>query len=536
MGRMNHTALAWVILGTTTAFGTAAGMAKGTSTSARSGAAGDVPPAFALRHLGTHSTGLFDRSASEVAAYHAPSRRLWVVNGTAGVDVIDISDPAKPTKVATHAATEPTSVAIHGDLVAIAEPGEGNAPGRILFRSAADGAALGEVVVGHGPDMCTFTPDGLALLVANEGEPEGDSDAEGTVSVVDLRGGPSKATVRTAGFGAFEPRRAELAAQGVHLPVPGAGLARQFEPEYLAVSPDGTVAFVAIQEANALAVLDLATATVTEVHGLGLKDFSACGLDPNDRDGVRIRPEPVLGLRQPDTVACWSHGGRTFVATSNEGEVREDKATDELRKVSALKLDPRRFPDASIAGDDRLGRLDASAPACDTDGDGLADRIVAFGGRGVTVWEWAPGSLKMVWDSGSDLERAVAAGKAGHNNDGRKFRSDDRRSASKGPEPEGLATMVVDGRRILAVGLERPGGVVLWDATDPSAPVLMGHFNRFDPAVDPAKDLARAGDIAPEGVLAIDAAAAPGGMPLIVTCNEVSGTTTIWAVVPAASK
>lgn len=533
---MNHTALAWAIVAANPALHPAVGAASCDPAGSRAKAVGEAPPAFTLRHLGTHSTGRFDQGASEVAAYHAPSRRLWVVNGAAGVDVIDVSDPAKPVRVATHAATAPTSVAIHGELAAIAEPGSGDSPGRILFRSVADGTALGEVTVGHGPDMCAFTPDGRTLLVANEGEPRGGSDAEGTVSVIDLRDGPSRATVRTAGFGAFETMRGELVAQGVHLPVPGAGIARQFEPEYVAASPDGKVAFVAVQEANALAVLDLATAAVTEVHGLGLKDFSTCGLDPCDTDGVRIRPEPVLGLRQPDTVVCWSDRGRVFVATSNEGEVREDKSTDELRKVSALKLDPRRFPDPSIAGDDRLGRLDASAPACDTDGDGLADRIVAFGGRGVTVWEWAPGSLRMVWDSGSDIERVVAAGKSGHNNDGRRFRSDDRRSASKGPEPEGLATMVVDGRRILAVGLERPGGVVLWDATDPSAPVLMGHFNRFDPSVDPAKDPAKAGDIAPEGVLAIDAAAAPGGVPVIVTCNEVSGTTSLWAVEPAASK
>ena len=496
----------------------------------------DAAGAWTLRHLGTHETGLFDRSASEVAAFHAPSKRLWVVNGAAGVDVLDLSNPAKPAKVATHAATDPTSVSIHGDLVAIAEPGAGGAPGRILFRSAVDGAALGEVTVGHGPDMCTFTPDGSMLVVANEGEPVGTADPDGSVSVIDLRNGPAKATVRTVTFEAFEPRRADLAAQGAHFPVRGATLARQLEPEYVAISPDGRFAFVAIQEANALAVVDLAAAKAIELHALGLKDFAACGLDPNDKDGLKIRPEPVLGLRQPDTVVCWTEGGRTFLAMSNEGEMREDKATDEVRKVKDLKLDPKRFPDPSIAGEDRLGRLEVSAPACDTDGDGMADRLVAFGGRGVTIWEWAPGSLRVTWDSGSELERAVAAGTTGHNNDGRKFRSDDRRSASKGPEPEGLATAIVGGRRLLAVGLERPGGVVLWDATDPAAPRVIGRFNRFDPAVDPAKEPSKAGDIAPEGVLLIDAATAPGGVPILVTCNEVSGTTTLWAIERAAAK
>jgi azurin len=518
---MHHTARIAVL---------AVGLAAGTSPCA---AADGAPPAVpALRHLGTHETALFDRSASEVAAFHAPSRRLWVVNGAAGVDVLDISDPARPAKVASHPAKNPTSVAIHGDLVAIATPGEGGAPGTIAFRAAGDGRELGSVTVGHGPDMCTFTPDGGALVVANEGEPSDTADEDGSVSIVDLRAGLAAATVRTAGFGGFEDRRAALVAQGVHLPVPGATVARQLEPEYVAISPDGRFAFVAIQEANALAVVDLAEARVAELHGLGLKDFAACGLDPSDRDGVRIRPEPILGLRQPDTVVCWTDGGRTLLAISEEGEMREDEATKEVRRVADLELDPARFPDAAIKGEDRLGRLEVSAPACDADGDGKAERIVAFGGRGVSIWEWSPGSLREAWNSGSQVERAVAARGTGHNNDGRRFRSEDRRSNSKGPEPEGLATAVVDGRRLLAAGLERPGGVMLWDATDPASPRELGCFGRFDPSVDPATDLARAGDIAPEGLVIIPADAAPGGKALLVTCNEVSGTTSVWAIEP----
>ena len=494
-------------------------------------AAGDAPQAgHGLRHIGTHESGLFDRSASEVAAFHAPSKRLWVVNGAVGVDVLDISDPARPTKIASHPAKDPTSVAIHGDLVAIATLGDDGAPGTITFRAAGDGREVGSVTVGHGPDMCAFVPDGSALVVANEGEPSATADEDGSVSIVDLRAGPAAATARTAGFGEFEDRRAALVAQGVHLPVPGATVARQLEPEYVAVSPEGKLAFVAIQEANALAVVDLAAARVTELHGLGLKDFSACGLDPSDRDGIRIRPEPVLGLRQPDTVVCWNEGGRTFLAISEEGEMREDEATKEVRRVADLELDPARFPDAAIKAEDRLGRLEVSAPACDANGDGRAERIVAFGGRGVSIWEWSPGSLREAWNSGSEVERAVAARGTGHNNDGRKFRSEDRRSTSKGPEPEGLATAVVDGRRILAVGLERPGGVMLWDASDPASPRSLGCFGRFDPSVDPATDLGKAGDIAPEGVVILPADAVPGGTALLVTCNEVSGTTSMWAI------
>jgi hypothetical protein len=69
------------------------------------------------------------------------------------------------------------------------------------------------------------------------------------------------------------------------------------------VAEDGKTAFVALQEANAAAVLDIASATIKEIQPLGVKDHAepGNGLDPSDRDnGINIRTAPVFGLYMPD--------------------------------------------------------------------------------------------------------------------------------------------------------------------------------------------------------------------------------------------
>jgi hypothetical protein len=52
-----------------------------------------------------------------------------------------------------------------------------------------------------------------------------------------------------------------------------------------------------------------------------------------------------------------------------------------------------------------LGRLFVSTASTDTDGDGLVDRIAAFGGRSFSIWD-AAGNL--VFDSGDAIERITA--------------------------------------------------------------------------------------------------------------------------------
>jgi hypothetical protein len=218
-----------------------------------------------------------------------------------------------------------------------------------------------------------------------------------------------------------------------------------------------------------------------------------------------------------------------WLATANEGEERDRADVQEASRLSKLK----HALDADLAKDERLGRLSVSALRGDENDDGVLDRIFCFGGRSASLWKVAAdGSIAQAWDSGSEIERRTAElMPACFNMDSEKGGGGDDRSDNRGPEPEGLEVATVEGRRILLVGLERTGGVMAWDITDPAKPTFLQWINPRDPAVRAGPG---AGDVAPEGLLFIPAAASPSGEPLIVVCNEVSGTTTVMRLAPKA--
>lgn len=130
---------------------------------------------------------------------------------------------------------------------------------------------------------------------------------------------------------------------------------------------------------------------------------------------------------------------------------------------------------------------------------------------------------------GSPNSVAVHAGLvavANASNDDRNF---DSRSDNKGPEPEGLAVGQVGQRRYAFVGLERMGGVMVYDITQPHSPLFVDYANNRDFSVAPY-DAPAAGDLGPEGLLFIDAKDSPTRSPLLVVANEVSGTVTLYQI------
>ncbi len=500
---------------------------------------------LSLSLLGTYSTGVFDESAAEIAEHDPATQRVFVVNGNDNtVDVLDIADPTSPSllfsiDVAAYGAA-PNSVSLYDGVVAVAvEADVKQDPGSIVFFDT-DGVFLNEVTVGALPDMLTFTPDGNKVLVANEGEPDDDYvvDPEGSISIIDVSGGIGSAALTTVGFGSLTMMDIE----GVRIFGPGATIAQDLEPEYITVTDDSQTAYAVCQENNALVVIDLNTNSLVEVVALGTKDFSAPGnaFDAsNEADDINFQNWPVKGFYQPDAIKVFNIGGNNYVFTANEGDARDYDGFSEEDRVKDLTLDPTAFPDAAtLQLEENLGRLNITNTVGDTDDDGDFDELYCYGARSFSIWD-ASGNL--VWDSGDDLEQITADYLApffnSTNDDNSSFKN---RSDDKGPEPEAIEVAEIDGKTYAFIGLERVGGIMIYDVTDPMNPKFENYFNNRnfiefdedeegDPAPTP-EQLAAAGDLGPEDVKFISGADSPTGQMILMVANEVSGTVSFFGL------
>ncbi|ONG45208.1 hypothetical protein BKE38_26720 [Pseudoroseomonas deserti] len=480
--------------------------------------------------LWTKDSSASTAGSAEVVAYDA-ARALVLVLGPDGVEALDaltgeIRFDLPKADVGTLGTGN--SVAVHGNVMAVAFDGaEPGSNGTVAFYTIAedgsDATLLRQVEVGAVPDMVTFTPDGERLLVAIEGEPndnygvDASGDPVGGVAVIDVATGD----MTFLGFEGFDTD--ELIAAGVRIKgVDGVTAATDLEPEYIAVSKDGTKAYVTLQENNAIAVLDLGTMEYTGVYALGTKDHSlpGNGLDTSDRDGgANIGPAPVQGLYMPDGIATFDMDGKTYLVTANEGDASEWGDYNDVGRLKDADLDEATFGGAegvaALKADAAMGRLNISLVDGDTDGDGDIDVIHTLGGRSFSIWEVTDDGLVQTFDSGDMMEQMLLQHAPELLDDGR---SDD-----KGPEPESVTLGTIDGQLYAFLALERSDAVMAFAITGPDAAEYAG--------------LIPVGD-APEAILFVDAADAPEGIdgPMLISPAEGSGTTTLHelSVAPAA--
>ncbi|MEM6612893.1 MAG: hypothetical protein AAF652_11700, partial [Cyanobacteria bacterium P01_C01_bin.72] len=217
-----------------------------------------------LTQIGRYESGIFDDGAAEITAYDPDSQNLYVINSSTGtIDILDISDPTNP--IFTGAIDIKTlggginSIAINDGIIAAAIEADSAQDLGIVAFFDSEGNVLNQITVGALPDAVAFTANGTKLIVANEGEPDKDkptNNPEGSISIIDLTTGVENAAATTADFRTFNGREAELRGRGVRI-FPDTAFANDVEPEFIAISPDGTQAFVTLQENNAVAVVDL---------------------------------------------------------------------------------------------------------------------------------------------------------------------------------------------------------------------------------------------------------------------------------------
>ncbi|MGN1083353.1 MAG: choice-of-anchor I domain-containing protein, partial [Candidatus Avispirillum sp.] len=222
-----------------------------------------------------------------------------------------------------------TSVAVSpdGTKLAVAIQAEDYSESGVaaIFSCAADGSLefLSSVSVGVQPDMVTFA-DNSTVLTADEGEPRNGvngTDPKGSVTVVKIGAG-NTLSAKTVYFDSFDSQRNALTAAGV-LIQKGFAPSTDFEPEYIAVS--GNTAYVSLQEANAVAVLDIAAQRFTAVYPLGFQDYGKISADLEKDGEIQLKTyENVYGIKMPDGISVADIGGKTYILTANEGDSRAD--------------------------------------------------------------------------------------------------------------------------------------------------------------------------------------------------------------------
>ncbi|MUU76951.1 choice-of-anchor I family protein [Winogradskyella endarachnes] len=472
--------------------------------------------------------------SAEIVAHDPVSQRLFVLNSTGQkLEIIDFSDINAITTISSIDLStygDPTSVAYYNGIVALGISKGPLEDGIVVFTDI-DGANQNSVVAGNLPDMVGFTPDGTKLLVANEGQPNDDYsvDPEGSISVIDITGGLGnivQANVTHINFNNFDSQLASLLADDVRIFGPGATVSQDLEPEFITFSNDSQTAYVSLQENNALGVIDLTTNTITSIIPLGLKDHNLAGntLDASDdSDFIFLANWPIKGMYMPDAIASYEVAGTTYIVTANEGDAREYSTYAEEERVSDLNLDTTVFPDAAyLQSDFNLGRLTVTSANGDIDNDGDFDEIHVFGSRSFSIWNASTGNL--VYDSADDFERITSIDptygslfNASNSNNNFKNRSD-----NKGPEPEGVTITEINGEFYAFITLERVGGFMTYNITDPNNPIFEKYINNRDLGDN------EGGDLGPEGIIYVTPENSPNDTGLVIMANEVSSTLSFY--------
>ncbi len=541
--------------------------------------------------VGRYTSGGTPKAPSpvaEIVSYHANSKSLFITVDTAtepssfkridisGLGTTALSSPTTANNLlvsprfnvsadvndSQFTASGVQSLDVTGNLLAIAVQATPKTDAGVIafYGLSATGTPsfLKKVTVGALPDGVAFSPNGKYLVVANEGElsntfMKDGIDPEGSISIITINNGVPADTAIQLGFTDFNVggKRASELPSTVRIGRPGASVAQDLEPEYVAISADSKTAFVTLQENNAVAEVDLVNAKITKIIELGFKDYgSKYKIAASDRYAGTSAAEynnpktsatlknyaNLYGVYLPDGIATYTVNGKTYFLTANEGDDRSDFLTGASADTARFKdivanLDSKAFPADvvnTIKSDQELGRLTlltkhAGGNYGDTDGDGDFDRVYVLGGRSFSIWDASTGA--QVFDSGEEVERAAYKNATDDTENALALLKADQllgRLDNKGPEPESIVVGQVGAETYAFVALERASAIMMYKITDPRKPRLVQYIRNTSNLLD--------GDISPEGLKFIPAAQSPTGVALLVVGYEVSGSVGVYQI------
>ncbi|OWF56632.1 Mesenchyme-specific cell surface glycoprotein [Mizuhopecten yessoensis] len=445
-----------------------------------------------LPHTYVNGVGqyMYDKDAAVMSTYDEHDSTVYAI-GHEYLHVIDISNVTHPAIESKHQFFYAKLRAIEfcDDYLFIAMTGDKNT-GRVEVYQIQHAPTemlvlVHNITVGVKPEMIQATSNCRTVVVAMEGSPYNNGsdfvDPEGAVGIIRFTeaagiGGSYQYT--KLDFKKFDNIWQELVSSGVRFIYRenNNSFSNDVEPEYITFNKDESVAYIALQENNAIAEVDMATLEITDIHPLGYKNWTNSKLDVSDRDNmVNIRQWPVMGMYQPDAIKFITIGDKSYLLTANEGRAKDysdivgSGGFNEESRVADLTIDGKNAYLYFFGGFEKkvvsiIWRLMVSNLE-GKHGDAYDD-LYTFGGRSISLYDVS--TFNQVYDSGSEIEEKIAQQYSGLFNANGKSQtsvvseSKDSRSDAKGPEVESLAVVQDGNTTVIFVGIERPGLIAVY--------------------------------------------------------------------------
>lgn len=333
--------------------------------------------------------------------------------------------------------------------------------------------------------------------------------------------------------GGFDNIKIRYCSNKLRQVIPNTSLSQDLEPEYISVDENSKYAYVSIQEASGIGMLDIEKGEWVRIMSMDYQDHSKAGneIDPSDNNSiVNITTWPLKTHKMPDGIDVVNINGQTFILTANEGDekLNEDRR---MRDNRAFIKNPSAL--YTLANDNNLlGRLRHDMYTGDYDFDGFYDELFGIGSRSFSIYDTA---MNLIYDSGSDLEKITYNyyndATSNHylpdafnsDNEGGPQTSLKNRSDNKGPEPEAIHAHWIGDSLYAFISLERIGGIMVYNITNPYDVRFVTYNNNRDFGADFT-------DLGPEYMAIIPKSQNNTGMDVIIHAHERSGTLVFWGI------